>query len=150
MTEKQMKQTGVAGLEQSLPSSWYRSADVFALEKERIFCREWICVAREEELAAPGDHRVLDVLGESVIVVRNREGRLRAIEHAYRTALDRDEVLTATPHARAPLIADHPPDWEMEPDLAAHLPGLSRWLRRRSGHTRHKASREILSRSVTS
>lgn len=73
-----------AGLEPSLPSAWYRSAEVFALEKERIFCREWVCVAREEELQAPGDHRVLDVLGESLIVVRNREGKLRAFYNTCR------------------------------------------------------------------
>ncbi|TLY77670.1 MAG: aromatic ring-hydroxylating dioxygenase subunit alpha, partial [Gammaproteobacteria bacterium] len=58
----------VAGLEPTLPSSWYRSEQVFALEKERIFCREWLCVGREEEVPGPGAHQVLDVLGESVIV----------------------------------------------------------------------------------
>jgi phenylpropionate dioxygenase-like ring-hydroxylating dioxygenase large terminal subunit len=26
--------------------------EIFAREKERIFCREWICVGREEELAS--------------------------------------------------------------------------------------------------
>jgi glycine betaine catabolism A len=74
----------LAGLEPTLPSSWYRTAEVFALEKERIFCRDWICVAREEELAAPGDHRVLDVLGESLILVRNRERQLRAFYNTCR------------------------------------------------------------------
>ena len=43
-----------AQLEPTLPSSWYRSAEVFRTEKERIFCREWIGVCREEELAGPG------------------------------------------------------------------------------------------------
>jgi hypothetical protein len=42
--------------------------------------------------------------------------RLRAVEHAYRIALDRDEALTATQHAHALRVADHIPDWEMEPD----------------------------------
>jgi len=37
------------------------------------FFREWLCVGREEEVPSPGSHRVLlDVLGESVILVRNR------------------------------------------------------------------------------
>ena len=40
--------------------------------------------------------------------------RLRAVEHAYRTALDRDDALTATQRARALRVADHIPDWEME------------------------------------
>ena len=74
----------VAGLQPTLPSSWYSSPQVFALEKERIFCREWISVAREEELAAPGAHRVLDVLGESILLVRNREGQLRAFYNVCR------------------------------------------------------------------
>jgi Rieske 2Fe-2S family protein len=74
----------LAGLEPSLPSSWYRCEQVLAIEKERIFCREWICVAREEELAEPGAFRVIDVLGESVIVLRNREGVLRAFYNVCR------------------------------------------------------------------
>src|SRR5580704_15584891 len=73
----------VAGLEPTLPSSWYRSEKVFGLEKERIFFREWLCVGREEELPSPGSHRVLDVLGESVILVRNRENQLRAFYNVF-------------------------------------------------------------------
>jgi phenylpropionate dioxygenase-like ring-hydroxylating dioxygenase large terminal subunit len=74
----------VAGLEPTLPSTWYRSEKVFGLEKERIFFREWLCVGREEELPSPGSHRVLDVLGESVIVVRNRENQLKAFYNVCR------------------------------------------------------------------
>jgi Rieske 2Fe-2S family protein len=74
----------VAGLEPTLPSSWYRSDKVFGLEKERIFFREWLCVGREEELLSPASHRVLDVLGESVILVRNRENQLRAFYNVCR------------------------------------------------------------------
>ena len=74
----------VAGLEPTLPSSWYRSAEIFALEKERIFCREWLCLAREEELAGPGSFQVHDVLGESLILVRNRAGELRAFYNVCR------------------------------------------------------------------
>ncbi len=76
--------TPIGGLEQTLPSSWYYAQDVYALEKERIFCREWLCVAREEELPAPGDFRVLDVVGESIILVRNRHGVLRAFYNVCR------------------------------------------------------------------
>ncbi len=74
----------LAGLEPTLPSSWYRSDRVFALEKESIFCREWVCVGREEEVPAPGAYRLLDVLGENVILVRNREGLLRAFYNVCR------------------------------------------------------------------
>jgi Rieske 2Fe-2S family protein len=76
--------TPLAGLEPTLPSSWYRSEGVFGQEKERIFCREWICAGREEELPAAGLHQVLDVLGESIILVRNRENQLRAFYNVCR------------------------------------------------------------------
>ena len=49
-------------LEATLPSSWYRREDVFALEREHIFFKEWMCVARDEEFPAAGAHRVVDVL----------------------------------------------------------------------------------------
>jgi Rieske 2Fe-2S family protein len=71
-------------LEPTLPSSWYRSERVFALEKEHIFCREWVCAAREEDLPHSGSYRVVDVLGESIIVVRNRDGRVRAFYNVCR------------------------------------------------------------------
>ncbi len=71
-------------LERTLPSSWYRSEEVFKAEKERIFCREWIGVCREAELPHPGDHLVLDLLGESVLLVRTREGQLRAFYNVCR------------------------------------------------------------------
>ena len=71
-------------LEPTLPSSWYLRDDVFALEREHIFYSEWICVGREEELPRPGDHRVLDVCGQSIIVVRNTEGALRAFYNVCR------------------------------------------------------------------
>jgi len=76
--------TPIGGLEQTLPSSWYFAEDIYALERERIFCREWLCVAREEELPSPGDHRVLDVVGESILLLRNRQGALRAFYNVCR------------------------------------------------------------------
>ena len=55
--------------------------EYFAREKERIFCREWVCVGREEELAAPGDYVVKDVAGESILLVRTRDGRAPAAHY---------------------------------------------------------------------
>jgi Rieske 2Fe-2S family protein len=81
-------------LERTLPSSWYRSEEVFKAEKERIFCREWIGVCRDAELPRPGDYLVLDVLGESVLLVRNREGQLRAF---YNVCRHRGSRLCRTP-----------------------------------------------------
>ena len=83
-----------AQLERALPTSWYRSAEVFRIEKERIFCREWIAACREEELPNPGDHLVLEVSGENILLVRNREGQLRAF---YNVCRHRGSRLCRTP-----------------------------------------------------
>jgi Rieske 2Fe-2S family protein len=66
------------GLERTLPREAYLAPEYFAREKERIFCREWVCVGRAEELAAPGDYVVKDVAGESILIVRTREDGLQA------------------------------------------------------------------------
>ena len=75
---------GPVGLERTLPREAYLSPDAFARERERIFCREWLCVGRADELAAPGDYVVKDVAGESILIVRTREGDLRAFYNVCR------------------------------------------------------------------
>src|SRR3569833_2962192 len=94
----------IGGLEQTLPSSWYWSQEIYALEKERIFCREWLCVAREENLPAAGDFLILDVVGESIILVRNRQGALRAF---YKVCRHRGARLCRTDEAPVAGMAVH-------------------------------------------
>jgi Rieske 2Fe-2S family protein len=65
-------------LERTLPRDYYFSDEVFERERARIFHREWFCAGREEELPNVGEYLVLDVAGESVLLVRTREGRLQA------------------------------------------------------------------------
>lgn len=72
------------GLQATLPSSWYLEDRIFALEKEHIFLREWFCAGRESDVAAPGSHLVIELFGQSVIVVRTQEGALRAFYNVCR------------------------------------------------------------------
>jgi glycine betaine catabolism A len=67
----------LGGLERSLPRAAYWDAGFFAREQEAIFWDQWFYVGRSERLAQPGCYRVLDVAGESVILVRDG-ARLRA------------------------------------------------------------------------
>ena len=66
------------GLERTLDRSYYQSDDIFARERERIFFSEWFCVGREEEVADTGDYAVKQVAGESILVVRRKDGGLAA------------------------------------------------------------------------
>jgi Rieske 2Fe-2S family protein len=103
--------TTIAGLEPTLPTAWYRSEEVFRVEKERIFGREWVCVGRAEELPEVGSYRVVDVAGESILVVRNREGVLRCFYNVCRhrgTRLCRSadaETKSGRPEFRSGVIA---------------------------------------------
>jgi Rieske 2Fe-2S family protein len=81
-------------LQKSLPSSAYLSEEIFAREKENIFFHEWICAGREEQIPNPGDYLVLDILGESVLVVRTKEGKLKA---HYNVCRHRGARLCLTP-----------------------------------------------------
>ena len=71
-------------LESTLPSFWYLNNDVFQIEREHIFMREWLCVGRKEQIPNPGSHRVLDLYGESVLLLRNSDGQLRAFYNVCR------------------------------------------------------------------
>src|SRR2546430_5744921 len=68
----------------TLPGRYYAAPDVFALEQERIFARHWICVGRDATLAAPGDYFLVDIAGESIIVLRDQSGELRAYYNVCR------------------------------------------------------------------
>jgi glycine betaine catabolism A len=68
----------VAGLQRALPASHYLSPEAFARERERVLYREWFCAGRADQVARPGSLVVVDVAGESVLLLRARDGDLRA------------------------------------------------------------------------
>jgi len=71
-------------MQTTLPSSWYQDEQIFALEREHIFFQEWLCVGRNEDIPTAGDHRVLDIQGESIILLRNTKGSIRAFYNVCR------------------------------------------------------------------
>jgi p-cumate 2,3-dioxygenase alpha subunit len=74
------------------------SADVLALERERIFERCWLYVAHESELAQPGDYRRRTVAGRPLFVVRGRDGRVRVF---YNTCTHRGAMICRRDEGRA-------------------------------------------------
>ncbi|NGO67969.1 aromatic ring-hydroxylating oxygenase subunit alpha [Streptomyces boncukensis] len=61
------------------PTSYYTSEEHLALEQERIFERSWICAARSSDIAAPGSFVRVGVGRESVLLVRKKDGDVRAL-----------------------------------------------------------------------
>lgn len=61
-----------------LPSFIYTSEEIFEQEKAKIFKKDWLAVARVEEIAKPGDYMTFDIVGEPIIVARNTDGEINA------------------------------------------------------------------------
>lgn len=77
-----------------LPPETYLSQEFYELELEYLFRRDWICIGREEEAAKPGDFFTFELAGEPLLIVRGRDGALRALSNVCRhrymqVALDR-------------------------------------------------------------
>jgi len=68
----------------SMPGAFYTDPDVLALERDRIFLREWACVGRVEELARPGDFLTVEICEEPVVVVHGLDGKIRAFSNVCR------------------------------------------------------------------
>jgi glycine betaine catabolism A len=73
-----------ARMETTLPGRAYRSEEFFELERERIFFRDWVCVGREETIADAGSYLLVDLLGESLLVVRTRGGDIGCFHNVCR------------------------------------------------------------------
>lgn len=71
-------------LQPTLLGSCYLDPNFFALEQEHIFFQEWVCVGREEEIPQAGDYLQLDLLGQSILIVRTREGSVNAFYNVCR------------------------------------------------------------------
>lgn len=69
---------------QTLEQHFFTSPEVFALERERIFSRQWICAGHESQIRETGDFITADVLGESLIIVRDNGGEVRACYNVCR------------------------------------------------------------------
>ncbi|OBJ49188.1 aromatic ring-hydroxylating dioxygenase subunit alpha [Mycobacterium sp. 1423905.2] len=62
-----------------IPAHIYNDAELFALEKERLFNRAWVFVAHESEIPQDGDYVVRRVLDDSFIIARDSGGTVRAL-----------------------------------------------------------------------
>ncbi len=62
-----------------IPAHIYNDAEIFELEKERLFSRAWMFVGHESEIPQPGDYVVRRVLEDSFIISRDEQGTIRAL-----------------------------------------------------------------------
>jgi glycine betaine catabolism A len=62
----------------TLPARYYTDPDVFRKEIETFYFGSWICAGRDADIPNPGDYFLREIAGESLIVVRDAAGSVRA------------------------------------------------------------------------
>lgn len=68
----------------TLPSEYYLSAEIFELEKQKIFYRTWQYVAHQCSLPNSGDYITLSICDENIFVIRSADNQLRAFYNVCR------------------------------------------------------------------
>ena len=68
----------------TLPASWYADPTFFEHERQRVFRSGWVCAGVVDEIPAPGAWTATLVGGIPVLIVRDRDGELRAFLNVCR------------------------------------------------------------------
>jgi Rieske 2Fe-2S family protein len=68
----------------SLAQKYLVSEEIFAKEQKHIFSKQWVCVGHRSDVAASGDYFLAELAGESVIIVRDQRGEVRAFYNVCR------------------------------------------------------------------
>jgi glycine betaine catabolism A len=68
----------------TLPGAAYHSDATYAIDRERVFFRSWVYVGRAERLAKTGSWLRFEIAGESILLVRGQEGRIRGFYNVCR------------------------------------------------------------------
>lgn len=69
---------------ETIPSAWYCDPDFAAADREWIFGRMWQGIGYAAQVAQPGQYCIENIAGEPVIVVRGKDGALRAFYNVCR------------------------------------------------------------------
>jgi Rieske 2Fe-2S family protein len=83
VTYHKTSDTFIAG-SMTLPQEYYASEEVFEREKERIFSGYWACAGHQSRIPNPGNYFLLNLFDESLIILRDKDGRIRAFYNVCR------------------------------------------------------------------
>ena len=67
-----------------LPGWTYHSKEFLELEKNQLFKKNWLLVGHLSDLPKPRGYLTLDAVGERAIVIRDRDGEIRAFHNVCR------------------------------------------------------------------
>ena len=69
---------------QAMPSAYYTSDAFTQLEEEHIFRKEWVCLGRADEVAAPGQYYTTSLVGEPLLVTCSKDGEISVLSNVCR------------------------------------------------------------------
>ncbi len=62
----------------TLPGYYYHSREIYQEEAQKIFYKFWLYACREEEIPNAGDYKLVQVVDESIILVRDNHKQIKA------------------------------------------------------------------------
>ena len=68
----------------ALERAFYTDPALWERDKERLIFRHWLVAGHASQLPKPGDYRVEEIAGESVILARGADGQIRALANVCR------------------------------------------------------------------
>lgn len=89
----------------AMPKSVYTSAAFAEAEQCHVFARDWLCAGRVDALKAPGDYLTMEIAGEPIIILRDRDGQLRGLSNVCRHRMS--TLLEGRGHIRAIVCPYH-------------------------------------------
>ena len=63
----------------ALPAATYTDPDFYHWEVEHIFKKQWLCVGHISQVPKVGDYLNLDLLGERLVIVRDRDNGINVL-----------------------------------------------------------------------
>jgi len=100
---------------ENIPIERYISPEWAKLEVEKLWRRVWQMACREEDIPKPGDHVIYQIVDDSFLITRTRDGSIKALQN---TCLHRGRRLRTrdgrVPEFRCPF---HGLTWDLDGDL---------------------------------
>lgn len=107
----------------AMPKVVYTSEDFAQAEARHIFARSWVCAGRADALKAPGDYLTMEITGEPVIILRDREGALRGMSNVCRHRMS--TLLSGRGNVRSIVCPYHAWTYNLDGTLRG-APGMER------------------------
>ncbi|RZD76779.1 aromatic ring-hydroxylating oxygenase subunit alpha [Streptomyces albidoflavus] len=76
--------TNASSLIQALPREYYTDPGIYEADKRRVFESSWVCTGRADAIEKPGQFLRVTLGDESVLLVRGRDRKIRALRNLCR------------------------------------------------------------------